>query len=180
MGAIDDHEHFRGEFSAPSVEQHAGHLHLVDLIGVALLKKMQPGEPMLPVDDEIFPLRLAQMPDRLRIAGSLEPQRFIRKQQDGSRYHRLRHDGFIKVDDLFDFLPIEEALKALFAALDAGDELRHVVVFPDMRLGDFLPLEIVTAGELNLCQKLCRVVADEIKRAFFLTDSCCQHDSSLS
>jgi hypothetical protein len=128
MRRVDDHKHLGREIRAPAVKENSGHIDMSDLIGMALAKKMQACQPVLSVNDEIPACGLAQMADPVGFPHSLETQGFIGEQQDRSRYHGLRNDRFIEIDDLFDLETIERPLNPFFAALDAGDEFRDLVV----------------------------------------------------
>src|SRR5688500_18934656 len=131
MGAVNDDEHFGRKVSATAVKQDARHLDIGDLVRMLRAKKMESCQPMLAVDDQVLAFRLAQMPDRLRLPCTLEPQRLVREDQNRPGNHGLSDDGLVKIDNLLDLLPVQLTLKAFFASLNAGNELRHIIMFGD-------------------------------------------------
>jgi len=125
---------------------------------------------MLAVDDEVFAFWLTQMADGLTLARSLEAKGFIRKNQHRAGNHRLGDHGFIEVDDLLDLLPVQLTLKSLLTPFDTGDELCDVVVFGDLRLREFFAFKEIATRKPHFIEEIARIVGDEIKRAFLLTD----------
>jgi hypothetical protein len=82
----------------------------------------------------------------------------------------LGDDRLVEIDNLLDLLPVQLTLKALFTPLNAGNELRHIVMLRDFPLRDFLAFEKVPAGEADLVEEIGRIVSNEVKGAFLLTD----------
>ncbi|HWG96096.1 MAG TPA: hypothetical protein VN647_03335, partial [Nitrospira sp.] len=141
--------------------------------------KVEPGESMLSVDHQVLSLRLAQVADGIRAIYLLEAKCFIGKEKHRAGNHRLRHDSLIKVDDLFDLLPIQDPLESLLASLDSRNKLRHIVMVRNLRLCDLFTLKVVSAGEPNLVQELTGLVRDEIKCALFLRNPRREHGASM-
>ena len=175
MRAVDDDEHFRRKIAAAAVEQDAGHLDIGNLIRMLGAEKMQPGQPVLSVDHQVFALRLAEMAYGFRVSRPLEAERLVRKNQNRPGNHRLCDDRLIKIDDLFHLLPVQLALKSLLAPFNAGDELGDVVMLGDLRLSNLLTFKKIPARKPHLVQEVDRIVGDEVKRAFLLTDARRKH-----
>ncbi len=158
MTNIDDDEHFRRELGAPAVEEHAGHLDLVDFVRVMLSEEAQPGDSVLAVNDQILALRLTEKADGVRVPHFLKAQRLIGEEQHGTRNHRLGNHGLIEIDDLFDLLTIQDTLKASLVSFDARNELGDLIMLRDPALRDLFSLEVIPAGKPNLIQKISRLI----------------------
>src|SRR5207249_1949208 len=146
-GGVNDDEHLRRELCAPAVEEHAGHLDLIDFVRMMLSEEAQPGDPVLPVNDQILALRLAQVPDGVGTVQLAEGQGFVSEEQHGTRNHRLGDHGLIEIDDLFDLLAIQDTLKTSLVSFDARNELSGLIMLRDPALWDLFSLEVVPAGK---------------------------------
>src|SRR3990172_6451027 len=175
---VDDNEHLGGEIGALAVEEHAGNLDPVRLVGMLLAKEMKRREPVLSVDDQVMAVRFTEKTDALRGVRAAKAQRFIRKQQNRAGNQRLVDRGLVEVDDLANLPAVEQALERLFALFDAGDELRDLVVAGFIRF-DLFALEVVAAAEAHMVQEIDRFESDEIENALFLGDSRGKHRPSL-
>lgn len=119
------------------------------------------------------------MADRFRTLYFLKAERFIGKEQHRAGNHRLRHDGFIEIDDLFDLLPIQDALKPLFTPFNPCNELCDFVMLGNPGLCNLFAFKIVPAREANLFQQISGLVGNEIKHPFFLGNPRREHDASI-
>src|SRR2546421_3653154 len=145
-----------------------------------LFEELQAGQPVLSVDDEVFSLRLAQVPNRVGTVQLAEAQSFVGEKKYRPRDHRLGQNGFIEIYNLFDLLPVQHPLEALLAPFDASNELRHLIVLPQAGLRQLLPLEVVPAGEFDLFEQIGSPIRNKIKRAFLLLDARGKHSGSFS
>src|SRR5919106_1912982 len=144
VSRVDNHEHLGREIGALAVEQNARNLHLIDLVGVLLAKKMERGQPVLAIDDEKLSFRLTQKADTLAGIRPPKAQGLVGKYQNGSRDQWLAHGRFVEVDDLADLSSVKQPLEGFFALFDSGDKPRDLVVSRFVGL-DAFPLEIVAA-----------------------------------
>ena len=172
---IDDHEHLCRKIFAPPVEDHARHIDRFGFFGMRTLVELQRREPMLPIDDQEFLLRRLQFADRTSFIQRLEAQLLRRKQQDCAGDRRLRDCRLVEIANLFHFRARKLPLKCFFVALDAGDELRHVIVFSGFLGRDRSFLAVEAADEPHLFQQFFRWISREVKNRVLLPNPCRNH-----
>jgi hypothetical protein len=73
-------------------------------------------------------------PAAVAVGAEIELLAGVQQHRAGDR--RLRHRGFVEVDELAHLGARQAALEGVVGALDLGDELRHIVVLRDARGGD--------------------------------------------
>lgn len=135
---------------------------------------------MLAVDDQEFPLGLAEVSDRLVLAERLELELLVGEEEDGPGDERLSRGCLEEIDDGGHFAAVECPLEAALAAFDAGDEGGDFVPSRRRLRGDLFPLMVVAADESRFGQQVGSLVAYEIERPFLLADSRCKHSSSAA
>src|SRR5436190_21802978 len=104
---------------------------------------------MLAVDDKKFLLRFLQVPHRLAAFDGLEAQPLSGEQQNSPWYRWLADGSFVKVLNGSYFRAGEPALKSLFAALNTGDELCHIILRRQFLRLDLLAFIVKTADEAD-------------------------------
>src|ERR1041384_5749940 len=134
MSGIDDYEHFGREIGALAIKQNTRNLDSIDLIRMFLAEKMQSSKAMLPIDDEILPVRLTQKADAFGRIRAAKAQGFIGEKQDRAGNKRLTDRRLVEVDDLTDFSAVQQALERFFALFYAGNKPCHLVVAGFIRL----------------------------------------------
>src|SRR5262245_1430850 len=103
-----------------------------------------------------------------------EPEFLFRKKKNRTGNRRLCFCRLIKVDDLPDFAPAQQALKRFFAFFDRADELRDGIIAVGLSF-DALTFEIEPACEPNPAQHVRSLVRNKVKDAVLLPNPRCQH-----
>ena len=173
---IDDHEHLRGEVFAAAVEDDAGNANRPRVSRVILLVKVQGGQAVLTVNDQIVPAGLFQVPDLLKSANPFELKPLRREQQNGAWNRRLAHRGFVEVRDRPHLGAGQLPLEGLVGALDLSDKSGDLVLFRRLDRGDLLALPIKPAHEADFPQEVLRGIRDEVEDPVFLANLCGKHD----
>ena len=176
---VNDHEHLRGEVFAAAVEDDAGNVDRPRVSRVILLVKVQGGQAVLAVNDQIVPAGLFQVPDLLKSADAFKLKPLRREQQDGARNRRLAHRGFVEVRDRPHLGARQLPLEGLVGALDLSDKSGDVVLFRRFDRGDLLALAIKPAHEADFPQEVLRGIRDEVEDPIFLANLCGKHEVSV-
>ncbi len=126
---------------------------------------------MLSIDDQEFLLRLLQPADPATVAPRFEVQLLWREQQHGSRNGRLRDGRLVEIPDRAHLGAGELPLEGFVAPLDAGDELRDVVIRRHFLGSDpFALFVVIAADEPHLGQEFFRRIGGEVEDGVFLAN----------
>src|SRR5262249_11286216 len=178
---VDDHEHFGREILAPAIKNHARNMNVLGIIGMSGFVKRERRQSMLPIDDQEILLRLLKTAHAAAILPGFEAQLLWRKEQDRSRYGRLRHRRFIEVADGADLAAGKLPLECLFASLNFRDELRDIILFLHLLCLDLAALLIVKpADKTDFCQQFLRWIRSEIEHRILLPNLRPNHTLFLS
>ena len=140
--------------------------------------EMQSGQAVLSVDYEKAGFGIFQIAHGLVLAHVSKLQDLFRKQENGSRDGRLCFSLLVKVDDVANLSPAQQALKSLLASFHGTDEFRDRIVLIGLGF-DRLTLKIKPAGELDAIEDVASLKGYEVKDAVFLAYACGKHSENL-
>ena len=181
---IDDHEHLGGELRGLAVEDDAWDFNAPIGVGLAQIE-VQPGEPMLAVDDQKRRARQGKVAHLLVLTERTELELFGREQQHCARHHRLIRLVTEEVADLANFAPVQLALKRAGAALDLAHEpldvvdLRGSLAVRRLTADHLAPLAVKARLESNAAEQVLGPITHEIEFGVLLAHSQGEHGGYL-